>query len=194
MLIDDENQDVVAEAPIFAHKFEPQFAFIRVGLVKAYPREVNRFERGVALYQGKHIIVQDEIEARAPGFAMEPGRLRQASWLRRARGSTRFPPRYPQAGGGAAVEDHTLETGGGANAAPRQPGRAATRLEGPRPGAVGRCAPAGSTLGAHPVTQGRAPGPAWTARRRSNPRQRATELTKVRFTAKRRWRATRLCQ
>jgi len=63
VLIDNENQDPTAEAPISGHAFRPEFAFARVDLSKVYPGKLERFERGVALYRRRHVIVQDEITA-----------------------------------------------------------------------------------------------------------------------------------
>ncbi len=59
LLIDDLNQNVTAEAPIFAHRFEPGFAFVRMDLDETYPDRLRHFERGVALYRDRHVIVQD---------------------------------------------------------------------------------------------------------------------------------------
>src|SRR5574341_917696 len=70
VLIDNTDQDPVAEAPIVAHRFQPDNSYVRIDLSRAYPGRVRRFERGVALHESRHVIVQDEIEAPAPVEAL----------------------------------------------------------------------------------------------------------------------------
>jgi len=70
VLIDGENQDPKAEAPVVAQRFTPALAFIRMDLAKAYPGKVTRFERGVGLAARRHVIVQDEIKAASPVEAL----------------------------------------------------------------------------------------------------------------------------
>ncbi|MEK7406252.1 MAG: heparinase II/III family protein [Acidobacteriota bacterium] len=70
VLIDNENQDPKAEAPVVAHRFTPALAMVRVDLAKAYPDRVKRFERGVAMVGRKHVVVQDEIGAAQPVEAL----------------------------------------------------------------------------------------------------------------------------
>lgn len=70
VLIDGANQDAVAEAPIFAHRFAPALSYVQIDLAQAYREKVRRFERGVALYRGRHVIVQDEIQSRVPVQAL----------------------------------------------------------------------------------------------------------------------------
>jgi dienelactone hydrolase len=70
LLIDHMDQDTVAEAPVFAHRFGAGNSYVRVDLSDSYPGRVSRFERGVALHDGRHVIVQDEVEAPFPVDAL----------------------------------------------------------------------------------------------------------------------------
>ena len=70
VLLDGENQDPKAEAPILAYRSAPELAFVRVDLTKAYPGKVKRFERGVALVGRRQVIVQDEIASEQPVEAL----------------------------------------------------------------------------------------------------------------------------
>ncbi len=70
VLIDHENQDPKAEAPVVAYRSTPEVAFVRVDLAKAWPGRVTRFERGVALVGRRQVIVQDEISAAQPVEAL----------------------------------------------------------------------------------------------------------------------------
>ena len=91
VLIQDQNQDLLAEAPIVAHRFQPDLAFVRLDLSQAYPGKVRRFERGIALYKRTHVIVQDEITADSPVEALwgmltdaeisSSGQLRKGDWV-----------------------------------------------------------------------------------------------------------------
>jgi len=97
VLIDNQDQDRLAESPIVAHRFQPDLAFVRVDLSKAYPDKLRHFERGVCLYQRKHVIVQDEIAAHVPVEALwgmvtdaevsalgQEAKLRKGDWVLRA--------------------------------------------------------------------------------------------------------------
>jgi len=91
VLIQDQNQDPLAEAPIVAHRFQPDLAFVRLDLSQAYPGKVRRFERGIALYKRTHVIVQDEITADSQVEALwgmvtdaeisPSGQLRKGDWV-----------------------------------------------------------------------------------------------------------------
>jgi len=70
LLIDNENQDPKAEAPIVAFRSEPNLACVRVNLAPAYPGRVKRFERGVALSERSQVFIQDEIAAAQPVEAL----------------------------------------------------------------------------------------------------------------------------
>ena len=70
LLIDGENQDPKAEAPVAAYRSRPELAFVRMDLSKAYPGKVTRFERGVALVERARVIVQDELSAPQPVAAL----------------------------------------------------------------------------------------------------------------------------
>jgi len=66
LLIDGENQDPKAEAPIIAHRFRPELAWVVMDLTKAYPGKLQRHWRGFALAERRHVVVQDELEAPQP--------------------------------------------------------------------------------------------------------------------------------
>jgi hypothetical protein len=70
VLIEGENQDPKAEAPVVAFGSKPDFAFVRMDLAKAYPGKVQRFERGIALVGRRSVVVQDEISAEKPVEAL----------------------------------------------------------------------------------------------------------------------------
>ena len=70
LLIDGENQDPKSRAPIQAQHFSPAYSYVRVDMKSAYPSKVTRLERGVAIYQARHVIVQDELEAARPVEAL----------------------------------------------------------------------------------------------------------------------------
>ena len=62
LLIDGENQDPAAKAPI--HKFvsTPEHAFAIANLSEAYPM-ARRVLRGIGLLERRHVLVQDEVAA-----------------------------------------------------------------------------------------------------------------------------------
>lgn len=64
LVIDNENQDPQAAAPIIQFHSSPRRAFAIADLTQAYSLE--RVHRGIAMIDGKHILVQDEIEANTP--------------------------------------------------------------------------------------------------------------------------------
>ena len=70
VLIDGANQNSKAEAKIVASRFQPELAFVRIDLSRAYPGLVSHFERGVALEDRRRVIVQDEIRASKPVEAL----------------------------------------------------------------------------------------------------------------------------
>jgi hypothetical protein len=70
ILIDGADQDTMAEALIVRTRFTPDLAYARVDLSQVYPGKMKRWERGVALYRRKHVIVQDEIAANQPVDAL----------------------------------------------------------------------------------------------------------------------------
>ncbi len=64
VLIDGQNQDPRARAPIVAFQSEPNRAFAIADLSQAYA--LKRFRRGVALLDRERVLVQDEIESDEP--------------------------------------------------------------------------------------------------------------------------------
>jgi hypothetical protein len=70
VLIDDENQDVRAEAPIVGHAFSPELAYVDIDLSKAYPRRLKQFRRKIGIAQRQSILIQDVIHANQPVEAL----------------------------------------------------------------------------------------------------------------------------
>lgn len=70
MLIDDENQDLRAEAPIYAHSFSPELAYVDIDLSKAYPRRLKQFRRRIGIAQRQAILIQDVVHANQPVDAL----------------------------------------------------------------------------------------------------------------------------
>jgi len=63
MLIDGENQDPAAKAPIIAHSFTPERAEVRIDLAAAYPGKVKRFERSLAMLERRAVVITDVLES-----------------------------------------------------------------------------------------------------------------------------------
>jgi hypothetical protein len=66
VLIDGENQDTGARAPITEHTFRPGLAVVRIDLSGAYPAKLKQWERTVALAERRQVIIQDRIQAKQP--------------------------------------------------------------------------------------------------------------------------------
>jgi Heparinase II/III-like protein/Domain of unknown function (DUF4962) len=66
LVVDGENQEPSAKAPIIASASQPARAYAVADLSKAYTRKCSRVWRGMALLDRKHILIEDEIEAPAP--------------------------------------------------------------------------------------------------------------------------------
>ncbi|MEK7398119.1 MAG: heparinase II/III family protein, partial [Candidatus Poribacteria bacterium] len=66
LVIDGENQDPKAEAPIIKFKSEPDHAFAITDLSSAYAKNTKRVMRGMAFYDRSRIVIQDEVEADDP--------------------------------------------------------------------------------------------------------------------------------
>ncbi|MBI3698661.1 MAG: heparinase II/III family protein [Acidobacteria bacterium] len=64
LTLDGENQDPRAAAPIVKFGDRPEFGFAVTDLAAAYG--ATRLERGVALVDGKQLLIQDEISLKAP--------------------------------------------------------------------------------------------------------------------------------
>jgi hypothetical protein len=63
VLIDDENQNESAKAPIIARSFKPDLAQVRFDLKAAYPSKLARHEREVRMINRKQVVFADDIEA-----------------------------------------------------------------------------------------------------------------------------------
>jgi hypothetical protein len=63
----DRLQEVKARAPIVAFGSAPDRAFAVADLTAAYPGAARRMLRGVALLDRSRVLIQDDIEGRAPG-------------------------------------------------------------------------------------------------------------------------------
>jgi len=66
LVINGENQDPNAPAPIVAFSSKPERAFAVADLSKAYTKNAKSVRRGMALLDRKHVLVEDEIEAENP--------------------------------------------------------------------------------------------------------------------------------
>jgi hypothetical protein len=66
LVINGENQDPAARAPIVAYSSEPDRTYAVADLSAGYRAHASRVRRGVALLDRRHVLVQDEIEAAAP--------------------------------------------------------------------------------------------------------------------------------
>jgi hypothetical protein len=66
LVLDGENQDPKAAAPIIAFKSTPERAYAVADLSAAYASQAKRVWRGMALMGRERVLVQDEIEAEAP--------------------------------------------------------------------------------------------------------------------------------
>ncbi|MBM3333409.1 heparinase II/III family protein [Candidatus Sumerlaeota bacterium] len=66
LVINGENQDPRALAPIVAFSPKPDRTFAVADLSAAYKPHASRVQRGIALLERKHVLVQDEIEAKEP--------------------------------------------------------------------------------------------------------------------------------
>jgi len=66
LVINGENQDPKAEAPIIKFKSEPNHAFAIADLSSAYASVAKRVLRGISIIDRSRIIIQDEIEADDP--------------------------------------------------------------------------------------------------------------------------------
>lgn len=69
VMIDDENQDPRAEAPISAHFFSPDFSWVEVDLTHAYSR-LKSFHRKIGIAQGQQMFTQDVLESEQPVEAL----------------------------------------------------------------------------------------------------------------------------
>ena len=62
LVIDGQNQDPKAVAPIVAFSSQPQRAHAVADLTAAYGKQVKQARRGIALLDRRNVLVQDEIE------------------------------------------------------------------------------------------------------------------------------------
>lgn len=66
LVIDGQNQEPKAKAPMVAYQSTPERAFAVADLSEAYARQAEKVRRGVALIDRKLVVIQDEIEAEKP--------------------------------------------------------------------------------------------------------------------------------
>ena len=66
LVINGQNQDPKARAPVIACESSPTRSFAIADLTAAYAEHAKRVHRGIALLDRKRVLVQDEIEADAP--------------------------------------------------------------------------------------------------------------------------------
>ena len=70
IMIDDENQDPRAEAPISSHLFSPDLSWVEVDLTHAYARRLKQFHRKIGIAQGQQVFLQDVLESDQPVEAL----------------------------------------------------------------------------------------------------------------------------
>lgn len=70
VLIDNENQDTAAKAPIVSRDFTPARAEVKIDLTAAYPGKLLRHHRTVALVERRRLEIRDELAARQPVEAL----------------------------------------------------------------------------------------------------------------------------
>ena len=61
--IDEENQDARAEAPIEAHFFSPDLAWVEMDLTRGYPHKLRQFRRKIGIAQGQQVFIEDTLES-----------------------------------------------------------------------------------------------------------------------------------
>lgn len=66
LVINGENQNTKAKAPLVAFASTPQRAFAVADLSEAYAKHATRVQRGVALLDRRTVLIQDEIESKEP--------------------------------------------------------------------------------------------------------------------------------
>jgi hypothetical protein len=67
LVLNGENQDPRAAAPIVAFASKPERAYAVEDLSEAYAKGARRVRRGLALLDRRHVLVQDEIDGLMPG-------------------------------------------------------------------------------------------------------------------------------
>lgn len=70
ILIDNENQEQRAKAPIVFHAFTPQRAEVRLDLTQAYGAKLRRLERTMAVLEGRAVAITDVLESDEPREAV----------------------------------------------------------------------------------------------------------------------------
>ncbi len=70
VMIDNENQDTSAKAPVVAREFTPARAEVKIDLTAAYPGKLNRHQRTVTLVERRRLEIRDEIVAKQPVEAL----------------------------------------------------------------------------------------------------------------------------
>ncbi len=66
IVIDDENQDSRAEAPVTHPVTTAQWTTVEADLSKVYPQKVKQFHRRIGLFQGQQVVIQDTLRADQP--------------------------------------------------------------------------------------------------------------------------------
>mgnify|MGYP000667710848 CR=1 FL=1 len=66
LVMNGENQDPAAKAPIKAFESTRDHSFAVADLSAAYAKSARGVQRGIAMLDRKHVLVQDEIEAETP--------------------------------------------------------------------------------------------------------------------------------
>jgi hypothetical protein len=66
LLIDDQNQDVRAEARITRQEFAPDFSWVQIDLSRANPGKVKQWTRRFALAQRQAFLIGDSVRSDQP--------------------------------------------------------------------------------------------------------------------------------
>lgn len=70
VVIDGENQNAKAPAPIVEQRFSPGESMVRIDVTAAYPAKVESHFRTVTMTGGKQVTIRDEIKAKLPVEAL----------------------------------------------------------------------------------------------------------------------------
>jgi len=66
LLIDDQNQDLRAEARITRQEFAPDFSWVQIDLSRANPGKIKQWTRRFALVQRQAVLIEDSVRSDQP--------------------------------------------------------------------------------------------------------------------------------
>ncbi len=70
LLIDGENQDPKAAAPVVEHRFQPDEAMVRIDLTQAYPGRISEWQRTVGMLDRRQVVIRDRLRSPQPVEAL----------------------------------------------------------------------------------------------------------------------------